>query len=477
MYPSLRSLLALAVCGALLSGCAKDDAAPGSPNAPAANPSRDGGSTGGDSEPTVSVTEPASFCGAYAEAVCARQSRCGVLDDAQRGDCVSAETRLCERVNEAVVAKAVVLDLAAANACVDGLSEWPCVDGRSGRPNACGDDSLYVANAAIGDVCVFDQDCKEGACAQDAGGCATCEAFAAEGESCTTRACAAGLYCDESKVKPICVQQGADGTPCAKHAQCSTGYCNEKSAKGSGAVDTCGYLPLGAECYSERDCGPAAICTLSLDDDGKVSAFGACIPRGAVGESCTNRRVDDGCQGSATCLGGICIDVPEFSLPVGAECDARDQCVPAAYCALAGTKNRFGVCSARAAEGAPCDVGHADADCADGLECTSEGTCEPPAARDEKCAYTSDCKAQLFCSAFRTSDGAKRCQPARHVNEACDGTVPCIEGFCRPGTPQVCVARRTDGASCSANTECQSLTCEAASAGSAKSCAPSCYLR
>jgi hypothetical protein len=231
----------------------------------------------------------------------------------------------------------------------------------------------------------------------------------------------------------------AEGTPCAHDFQCASGWCQHE-------------LVFGSETGVPR-----------------VQTCGRCTARLAVGQSCTEARLER-CVYGANCINFQC---DTQSAIEGQRCPSGSACGPELRCErLVSSGSR---CERRLAYGGACSD---SIQCATGLACAGTpgageldggvvgdaplGTCRELQA-GEPCSNKRGCARGLGCD-----PDTRRCVAIKYVSpdEACDENVRrCKNGFCVHAdfllTTEplpvygVCFAHFDDGAACANELECQ----------------------
>jgi hypothetical protein len=215
----------------------------------------------------------------------------------------------------------------------------------------------------------------------------TTAADCANGNSCSTAACAAG-HCTFTSLAP--------GSACNDGNPCSTGVCN--------ATGVCQgtLLPQGTACNDNNSCTTGDAC----------SAAGVCVgTQVAAGTACNDGNA---CTGTDTCNNaGVCVGTP---LAAGTACDDGNACTTSDAC------NGTGVCigvveptGTACTSTQPCTTGYCSA-----ASCL--GTPQPPgtACNDGNACTTNDvCAAGAVCAGTPVADGT-----------ACGTAMMCHAGVC-----------------------------------------------
>ncbi len=307
--------------------------------------------TGGGSGVTVDM-----LCNQLSAARCARAIRCSTLDSANQGLCIAREEATCTSSVQAISAGIYTYDGNAAQQCINALATAACSDAT--EPGACS--SFEVPAATVGERCLGT--CAVGYC-QGAGmnSCASCVGYSGVGQTCTGSQDFGGQRCNPD-----------------------TAWCPD----GNGA-----FLPDGGQrlCLADVPDGTDCSKTAILQDPPCTR----CIARADGGSSC-------GYQG----LGELCQSV--------------DACGPTAYCKglfadcyIICNISRFGVCTARLANGATCVNEQADDGCSDGGTCL-DSTCvmTPKHTRTvgQECDEVDQCLDTAYCAGLvaAPADGGAR---------------------------------------------------------------------
>jgi hypothetical protein len=211
------------------------------------------GDDDGDDDTVMTGADPVEYDALYgklAEAYCERVFSCCAADERtligiipytedrpdipDAGACTTYMTDYLHSqgriaaIASAVAAGTVQYDPQRAGDCLAGYDEISCdVFGHdiSGARDmqVC---SPFVADAADGEGCEWDEQCESDYCASpDAGGDLICRAKPGATEFCPVAVCAEGLFCDsfgDATCKPLL----GDGVDCTFNEDCQSGYCN-----------------------------------------------------------------------------------------------------------------------------------------------------------------------------------------------------------------------------------------------------------
>ena len=243
-------------------------------------------------------------------------------------------------------------------------------------------------------------------CCDDIGACRSGDEPAACGQGgATCAACASGTRCQVAVCQPL----NANGGTCVVGAECASGFC---------AAGVCCTSACTGDCESCNGAGSEGRCA-PLAEAAAPAACGAYACDGVSGScpaTCTTSRQ---CAAGRFCDTGVCAP---SRLP-GATCGSSAEC-QSGFCA-------DGVCCDQACSGS-CDRCNRTG---------SVGTCGPAPASDP---------------------GSPACGGA----VVCNGTLADCPILCSSGCPMTtfcsgmyCSAKKTNGVSCAAATECQSNFC------------------
>lgn len=273
----------------------------------------------------------------------------------------------------------------------------------------------------LGERCLEDKDCSEGACDVKAGVCAL-----RLREACDEHP----LYCPtDSTCKPL----GPAGQRTCLPPRASE-WCLENEHCGAGGA--CRFpadaLPgsRGRCTFDDREVSDTACLTHDDCSNGQACAperagGKACRPRGRAGEACSFDLGDRGCQAGLHCLkeGRCGKRLGDACAPgecgIGLRCDGTGRCAPVGML-LAG-------------EGEGC----ADSsECQRPLQCVA-GACERSA---QLCATSADCPRGAACNAGTCvhPDYVLGMACDEKVSDACGTALRCVAGACRLRRGSVC---------------------------------------
>jgi hypothetical protein len=288
----------------------------------------------------------AEFAGEYGREVCARELRCGFLDENEIGTC-----RVWFAAGwDALSDRNYRFDAGAANRCLDGLRALDC------KPLSfqhC--DGVVTATGARGQPCA--EDCAGGlrcdqktcACVPAAEPPAGKRGLGAACQAGTPDQCGAGLFC---KPPGSCQPPSAVGETCfntaASYAACQPGLVCQGAEYPLGTCDP--FVGEGGVCLPLEPCGEGLRC----------AARGRCMRPLAENSPC---MPGDECRDFTLCTDGFCLR-PTRTL--GELCDPRNDNCSVGYC-------RAGRCERALALGAACDPKASIKQCRIGS--CSRGTC------------------------------------------------------------------------------------------------------
>lgn len=450
------------------------------------------------------------YCDLRAQALCARQIRCGLTNAAQMTTCIANATADCsgpsDPVNRALKGLNT-FDAMQARRCIDAYQTLSCHAGSFGSPAEC--DDVFRVDAGIGAPCANDGQCRQGRCPVAAGTtCAACTAYTASGQPCTSAAGAAPCdpatdFCPptgndggltDGGGTPRCVPLLADGAPCISRPfvanRCLSTQCIVPLDGGS-QVGVCGYTPTGQPCDDHlfARCAPGDYCRglrYVLGPMGEVRvSTGLCTPRNAFGQACTNEQFDDSCPfGNGSCLNGTCKQFGTYAQPTGGECRRSDECADNQciggnfffYEPDGGPDLVPGTCAQRVDAGAPCG---AMAPCSIPNTCQA-GICVPLRGPGGMCTNAGlQCQNLLTCPDAGMSPNT--CQAGQMVSQGCGAGAPnlgceapavCLRDGGTAAGPGVCVAQLPAGATCYGNGECATTLCRRSDGGTASFAGP-----
>lgn len=285
------------------------------------------------------------------------------------------------------------------------------------------------------------------------------------------RVCAGGLCAeDEWCFQNACVQFVPDGGACTNDAMCAN-RC---------LTNVCGTLDIGDDCTANPgDCGPGAFCRSDL-------APRICAPLGILNDPCVD---DSGCdvghfcdeatslcatiaEGTpcrlSACISGLnCVQTSDVDSalrcfaprPAGQYCDTDEHCSIGTYC-------NVNTCTAAKTLGAPCrNDRECESICRYPDTDAMTGTCAQfdwGLDNNQTCHVEAElCGMPFECETLGGNTLSGVCRPPAPIaiGEACEPSRPfwCPDGStCRGG---VCEPILADGASCTANDQCESSLC------------------
>jgi hypothetical protein len=268
------------------------------------------------------------------DAECDLRVRCGELASVASCDGffpVTSDTVLLAEL----AGNKVTYDPDRAEQCVNAIKNLPCDETTQEArepPAACR--GFVTGTIAVGAACFTNEECVSAACATPsctqaccAGTCIAAEPPGKAGDPCTTRACGAGLTCDNTRT---CVALFAAGAPCTLFDQCAYGLgC-------LGDPGICAALPHVGEACPDGQCAElGTYCTPAK----------LCAPLGLLGDACAT---SSDCSRYYTC------DAQSLActrLPVAGE-PCAGLCSDGSFCDSGTT-----TCTARRAIGGACTTG------------------------------------------------------------------------------------------------------------------------
>jgi len=355
-------------------------------------------------------------------------------------DCAS--THYCNASNQCVLKKTNGTTCAAAaecqsTFCVDG---YCCNNACSGGCNACNLTGFL------------------GTCSVMAGGSTgspTCSPYVCDGmlqtcpASCVTNAnCASGFYCSGS----TCVAKKANGLTCATGGECQSGncidgYCCNTTCGGScdacnlsGSLGSCTNMPGGStgspSCSPYLCNGSSASCPGTCSSDANCASTFYCS-----GTSCVAKKVNgQTCTGANQCQSGNCIDGYCCNTACTGSCD------------VCNNSGSLGTCS-------PAANGSSGSPSCSPYVCNGASTSCPAS-----CTTSANCVSTHYCS-------GNLCVVKKSNGATCAGAGECQSGFCVDGY----CCNGACGSSCDACNNTGNLgSCTLVTAGSSGSptCSP-----
>ncbi len=334
--------------------------------------------------------EASGWCAAQAQALCARDVRCGRVAAARVPDCEARRAGACDQAatSRAVTEGRLQYLGAEAVACLNGYAAGSCTD----EPPACA--SVFAGLVRPDGGCILAAECTpDGFCFEYDGLCPhRCRPYLPRGAACdgfSTR-------CDPA-----------------------TDTCTLDDA---GVRSCLPFAPEGAPCTSWDDCGPAQAC---VDD--------TCVKRSAgLGEPCGLESGFPSCTGEAFCRQGAPVNgvrppgTCQLRAGLGGTCTGSGACLPSLRCSAVITT---GTCLPKAAPGENCV---AYDDCEDGLYCDGRAQqCRrlPEAGGD--CSSRGSfyrCAPGASCEFSGTGDDT--CAALRPVGADCSSNGLCLSGEC-----------------------------------------------
>lgn len=348
-----------------------------------------GGGGGGNLDGgAAGVKTAAEFEAALQAANCVYLAKCGSIGASEEKQCeadaIASATNFPPAYTrvEAVDAKRLAFDAAAAQKCIDTVRTTGCtIDQYFAASDLC--EAAFKPLVMPGGACRADAECDGGWCdmgkVQTEGCAGRCTANTATGDACTPgdSHCGDLAFCDSTSKK--CTARAAAGMPCGgTRPRCQFNlYCKGYMAGQNGMADTPGTcqppfavgeacleaffgntnctpglfcdsskspavcakrLGAGAECESLSACDDGQTCVgLDVDDMGNVTAKGRCGPFLDVGKTCADPKVyETGCPYSGTCdaMTKQCVTLGTK----GSDCADTGFCNDTLYCDPASLK-------------------------------------------------------------------------------------------------------------------------------------------
>lgn len=344
----------------------------------------------------------------------------------------------------------------------DCTADAHCVDGSYCNGGVC-EPQLGAGSACTQSVQCSSGHCVDGVCCNTA---------------CTSQCEACNLPGQAGACLPVSGAPVGNRTACAGDDVCG-GVCDGVNRF------ACSYPGAGTECRAASCSGATATLAASCDGAGSCPAAQTVdCPDGCDGSLCAGAActVNADCSAGEVCRAGICAPAGELGAACssGAEC-ASGYCIDGVCCDGACT-GQCEACNVAGSLGTCSPVPAGDAPRGARPACTSDGSvcagyCD--GSTRSACAYPDGdvcragscnadgvatvearCQGEGVCPVERQQDcGAAGCDA---TSEQCDG--PCASDpsacaateFCSAG---LCVPKRTDGQSCSADAECTNGHC------------------
>ena len=353
--------------------------------------------------------------------------------------------------------------------CVESLFFGKC-GAKPNGDNCLGDGACKSGRCAIkrikstcqatlpqGGKCRADSDCSGGQCFEPLwfGRCG----LKTLNDKCVSSSACQSNRCDGGK----CVGKLADSAPCNEHSDCSTGHCYSSGIKGLHIFGgRCGKGPLALDqlCAASGQCGSGLCqdkCVPKLADFAKcwrddACASGSCVEPLFDGR-CTKKATGTKCLTDSVCSSGRCEDFKcAEKSKAGGSCNSDDDCADGS-CSEPLFK---GVCGLKKL-GAPCIGSSACASTrCDALECKAVLSAGRSCNENNDCA-DNDCVAYHGLEVGGRSFGGI-CGTNADLPDAaeCAAGTQCRSGRCHK---YKCAPRLSDGESCKANEDCESLDC------------------
>lgn len=423
----MRSLLPI-----VLVLCACPPAPPG-PDAGSPDSGEDGGYDAGQ-HPRPDAGHDAGFssvpvsqwCDDQALAQCARDARCGRIDDTTAPLCLAAKRLACDSAAYVVSVGAGALDYdpMQAAACLNGYAHDSC----ELLPDACG--TVFLGKTQPGGNCAVPQDCEP-----DSGFCDPydnlcphhCAAFVTLGKACSdpfSPRCGPGLGCeypDDGGFTRVCVPIVQENKHCRSFNACAPGLVCEPGPDG-GQVCLKQYNSEGQPCGVINGfpfCQANLFCHQMLVMSGTPPP-GTCERRGGIG---------DVCYGYGTCLpslrcssavgGGTCQPFAALNEPCSNNFYGGGECQDGLFCDK--VKSR---CVPLPRDGGDCGNTGSEYQCATGYSCDydvmlQDYVCHALKADGETCSYDGQCLSNE-CVYGVTADGGFEARCVR-CSQVADG--------------------------------------------------------
>lgn len=328
-----------------------------------------------------------SFRDQLATRWCERQIRCGQVGGTESQQRCSVPDPLALTVHgsvdvpSAIAARRLIFHPDNAAECLDAVKHAPCDARQSADDFVRHCHGVVTPAVATGGACWGDDECVGGRCVNPACG-GVCTAYAAPGGACVPTGGTPDVTCDPSvhfcAGNGTCEHRQQPGAACTADEQCifdfvcAAGKCNDAPRVAQGNACAPDMLP----------CQDGLYCNES----------GLCVPLAAAGQACARPNA---CQAGLFCLGGACT----AWLDVGGACSAgtggaasgcpsTQSCTAGACAPVAGAKL------------GPLARCGGDADCADGLYCSTSGSyCFYAGGVNAVCQSDHECARDLQCLA------------------------------------------------------------------------------
>jgi Dickkopf N-terminal cysteine-rich region len=316
---------------------------------------------------------------------CERQLRCGEIGASESNTHCSVSLALLLTERGAVDVPTAIGDgrekLHPDNAawCLDAVAHAPCdpVTGTAAIVDKCS--GVVTGTVANGGTCWGNDECIGGVCvAPDCGG--TCTGYAPPGAPCVESGGTPDVTCDPSvhycADDGTCHHKGSEGAACSDDVQCLFDFTCVVGKCGTSA-----RVQQGNVCGSNQPpCEDALYC----DENG------TCQPLVADGAPCAKA---DACQVGMTCQSGVCAPW----LDVGGACVAGPAAI-ASGCPATQTCTAGACAVAPGVKAGPLAQCASDADCADGLYCSTPGNyCFYVNGVNAGCQSDHECAPDLQC--------------------------------------------------------------------------------
>lgn len=313
------------------------------------------------SGPPSATVSAAQACADNAHQRCTQLQTCSATDLELRygseSTCESRETNDCtQSLTETLNGNTP----AALEACAAAYPSWACADYLDGVniPTACKQQLGSVVN---GGACAIDGQCASGFCGVVPGAaCGTCAALPKIGASCAElTGCGPGHTCTADTF--VCVAFGVRGSACGKGAVCGVGLsCVGATAIAQGTCQQAGE-DVGAACdptgRTRPGCDRNAGFVCNAGVPATIDAGGALDGGEDASEGGAESDAEAG-QDAAADLARTCqtVVVAAAGQPCGDDVDGQPVYCQAEGACTGASGSTPGICTAAAADGAPCDT-------------------------------------------------------------------------------------------------------------------------
>jgi hypothetical protein len=364
---------------------------------------------------------------------------CTQRDSCQAGECVGAEPKTCEALDDCHVAGECD---PASGTCSDVLAPdgTACDDAQ-----ACTSNDSCSAGACAGEAVACDDglgcsvdscDDTSGACASDMRACSCVD----DGDCNDGNACNGAETCDPAS--KLCqlgtpVVCAGSGDPCLKNSCVpETGACEPEPVQDGTACDDASACTSLDTCQAGECVGSEPVVCVALSQCHSAGSCDASTGQCSNPEKPNNTTCNDSnaCTTTDKCQAGACVGAAQVT------CQASDQCHIAGIC-----NTKTGICTnPNQQDGVKCSDGNA---CTNGDACQG-GSCTPSA--QVVCGPLDSCHLAGTCN---TSTGVCS-NPAKADGATCSDGLSCTTG-------DKCTAGKCGGAAavCNDNVACTVDTC------------------